>query len=1369
MGGKVTALGMDVITEKSGHVVAPIAPSVCLTPAAPSPLPVPYPATGTSREGVVGAPSRTKVNGAPIGTVGGAFEACHGNEPGALKEIVSHNTGGAVTILIGAPNVVCELGMMGITGSPVLANKGPGGTMRCAPAPMMTPTPGMGAGTAVCGGGIGAGGGDGDAADDGEGGQNANGENGGDAPSGQPGQRSSSDPVDVVTGRAYTLPAVDLALPGPLPLTFARVYATTAAARDVGMGFGWASSWSWELDVRRRAIVVWSDQGIATHFPKLDVGTTHVGAWGWTLRRERERFVLDVGDGPHRFFAATDDEARTWKLIAIRDRNDNQIELSYDDAGRLCELTDSAGRTIGVETTSAGRIASIQIKNTRAQGGWIVVARYSYDEQGNLAAAVDAEGHTARYQYDDEHRLTCRTDRCGLAFRFAYDRAGRCVEGWGEYPGRRDPSLAEDVPAVLADGRTRARGVHHVRLDYGDGRYTEVADSTQVSRYFGNRHGLCDKQVVGGAVVEAVYDARGLVLAEMDGEHAVTRYERDAQGRVTSVVDPLGRATRYHRDERGDVIEVVDPAGRIYRLFRDGRGNVIHEADATGAAWSYEHDPRGLVTSMTSPTGGVTRFAYDAEGNLVERVEPTGGRWRWAYDALGRCVEEIDPLDHATRVGWTARGDVAVVRHADASVIRYVYDGERRRTEIHGPGRRSVAMAWGGFHKLVARTDPNGAQVAFRYDREGQLVEVVNELGERHRLRRNGAGLLVREETFDGRLISYKHDKAGHVVREDVAGEITTLAYNAAGELISRTLADETEETLSYDARGELTAVAWPGGTLRLERDAVGRVLREVQTFRGQTHTVESLYDKAGERVRRLTSRGYMEQIERDETGARVRTILDEIHDVHHARDALGRESVRALPRGGRIHHEHDPMGRLSRRRASSAGSLRPARFDDPGWSSAGAPAQPDRWTVDHEYRYDAEGERSDALDRRRGWLQYDYDPAGRLTSVLRDATGEREAFAYDPAGNPLPDGVPCAYGAGGCLLRRGKKTYESDAGGRLREMRDGAKVTRYAWDVAGRLSAVTMPDGRRVEYGYDPFGRRLDARTYDAPSPTGRARLVETTRFVWDADTIAHAIRIIVQTEGDIVVEERTFCFEDGGVVPWAQCDDGPDGYGGRRRAWSYFVNDPIGTPEEMVDGSGVVVAELDREAWGKTVGGERTPLRFQGQYEDGETGLFYNRFRDYDADAGLYLSPDPIGLGGGLRLYGYGINPTGWVDPLGLSKEWGPSHAAKARADELHALLAPPAQWNRTTAVVETKDQEGCPQTIVASSKKELDPKQMAGLLPGEHPAEGLGHAEVKALALANNKGWTPIAVAASGLICPPCKDAIDASGARAVSRLR
>ena len=348
-----------------------------------------------------------------------------------------------------------------------------------------------------------------------------------------------------------------------------------------------------------------------------------------------------------------------------------------------------------------------------------------------------------------------------------------------------------------------------------------------------------------------------------------------------------------------------------------------------------------------------------------------------------------------------------------------------------------------------------------------------------------------------------------------------------------------------------------------------------------------------------------------------------------------------ALPRGGRIHQTHDPLGRIERRWATSAGSLRPVRFDEPGWVGGAAPAQPDRVTAEREYKYTAEGELSDTFDRERGWVQYENDAAGRLTSVLREVTGEEERFCYDAAGNHEKDGEPREYGRGGRLLRRGDVTYAWDAAGRLREKRDGAQVWRYAWDAAGMLACVELPDGRREEYTYDPLGRRTEARVLAA------RRVEERTRFVWDGDTVAHVIR-----ERDPVVEERTFCFADGGFVPWAQRDDVPDGHGGRRRTWSYFVADPIGTPDELVDGAGRVLTELDREAWGRTMaGGEATPLRFQGQYEDGETGLFYNRFRYYDPDAGLYISPDPLGLEGGLRPFGYGINPTRWIDPLGLA----------------------------------------------------------------------------------------------------------------------
>jgi RHS repeat-associated protein len=61
--------------------------------------------------------------------------------------------------------------------------------------------------------------------------------------------------------------------------------------------------------------------------------------------------------------------------------------------------------------------------------------------------------------------------------------------------------------------------------------------------------------------------------------------------------------------------------------------------------------------------------------------------------------------------------------------------------------------------------------------------------------------------------------------------------------------------------------------------------------------------------------------------------------------------------------------------------------------------------------------------------------------------------------------------------------------------------------------------------------------------------------------------------------------------------------------------------------------------------------PWRWPGQYEDEETGLYYNRFRYYDPASGRYVNQDPIGLGGGLELYGYVFDPIDLVDPYGLA----------------------------------------------------------------------------------------------------------------------
>ncbi|EGT0674017.1 hypothetical protein JAF85_004838 [Citrobacter werkmanii] len=241
-----------------------------------------------------------------------------------------------------------------------------------------------------------------------------------------------------------------------------------------------------------------------------------------------------------------------------------------------------------------------------------------------------------------------------------------------------------------------------------------------------------------------------------------------------------------------------------------------------------------------------------------------------------------------------------------------------------------------------------------------------------------------------------------------------------------------------------------------------------------------------------------------------------------------------------------------------------------------------------------------------------------------------------------------------GRVTKRGDSRFRYDEGGRLVEktvLSDGFRPQRwrYRWDGMGQLVQLITPQGERWRYTYDAFGRRLSKRRE-------RTTLgIAGYDYQWSGDLLV--AETPVYADGTAAVEHSVYwLYEPGALTPGARYENGQ---------LHYVVRDHMGTPRELLTEDGQVVRAQKLSVWGKAeqyrFGGPgaandednapHCPWRFAGQYADDESGLHYNRFRYYDAETGQYVSPDPIGLRGGINPYSYVKNPLMWIDPLGLT----------------------------------------------------------------------------------------------------------------------
>ena len=455
--------------------------------------------------------------------------------------------------------------------------------------------------------------------------------------------------------------------------------------------------------------------------------------------------------------------------------------------------------------------------------------------------------------------------------------------------------------------------------------------------------------------------------------------------------------------------------------------------------------------------------------------------------------------------------------------------------------------------------------------------------------------------------------------------------------------------------------------------------------------SVESEYNAYGERIRVVSSLGADTELSYDRIGlvggikATVgKTETDEASAYGDAggdvrpwestigRDDAGREVERFATGGIRITTDYNDMGLVRSRHVRSG-------------------------------------------NRHTGWRSYRWDVGARLMSMRGNLSPEPVIFDYDSMCNLVrgdysmhesvfrtPDKVGNLYREDGCkgreydrggrLLWDGEYHYRYDCEGNLvhKSRRDVSVPennghtekkgwlgmlfsaddtdnkdnsletdpfacwqpgdTCYEWQANGMLAGVRTPDGRTITFGYDALGRRVSKRTGDT-----------VHRFGWDGNVVLHEWDTDEALRPRLVTDETgreeydgtekpeglvTWVYDGTSFTPVAKVTDG-ERY--------TIVHDYLGTPTQAYDSKGELVWEMLLDVYGKVekCHGDRTlvPFRYQGQYEDEETGLYYNRFRYYSPDMGMYISSDPIGLAGNNpTLYGYVLDVNTWLDVWGL-----------------------------------------------------------------------------------------------------------------------
>ena len=437
--------------------------------------------------------------------------------------------------------------------------------------------------------------------------------------------------------------------------------------------------------------------------------------------------------------------------------------------------------------------------------------------------------------------------------------------------------------------------------------------------------------------------------------------------------------------------------------------------------------------------------------------------------------------------------------------------------------------------------------------------------------------------------------------------------------------------------------------------------------------------------------------------------------------NALGQETQRLFSNNICSARDYDKAGRpifheVSNQRSKADAAHQGIFGNVVGWSDT---------LRRHRYEWDVNYQLKEVTNGlTKGTTVYSYDQFSNLVSA-KESGFETIFRSADIVGN-LYETKDCSdriYGAGsrlekscinlkekrnkyqggyGKLITKGRQFFYDEEGNLAKKIEPDGGTWTYRYFGNGMLREVTRPDKSCVSFQYDTFGRRIEKSVTSIHSKgVSEGRQQKVIRFLWNGNNLFHEweekctvgrrkTENKVDFKADYILklekrEEEKAKKEAGqgenipdNLITWVFQDDFiPRGKITKDGNYS-IISDYLGTPVEAYDEEGKKVWERNLDIYGRvkteeTLGEKNFILfRFQGQYEDEEIGLYYNRFRYYSPEEGCYTQQDPIGLAGGNpTLYGYVCDTNIELDLLGLFKVWRNLRPDEVVSDGLSAKL--------------------------------------------------------------------------------------------------